>query len=192
MPPYESLAFGLRALVVALGCGAVAHLYKEGLQKQYRILFVFLCIQVGRSTVLFIVDAVIRTRQAYSWTWVHTEPILWFSYILLVSELYSLVLQKYKGLETVGRWVLYIAVPIAITISIVSVLPSLQKPASELPIRFYFDLVNRGIMFALVIFILLILSFLSWYPITLSRNVVIHCVICTIFLISASMGYLVR
>jgi len=192
MPPYESLAIGLRILAFGIGCGAVAHLYFQGLHRQYRILLIFLCIQSSRSLSLFVAQWVIPTRQAYSWTWVHTEPILWLSYILLVSDLYSLVLQKYKGLQTVGRWILFISIPLAIVISIVSVLPTLHKPASEISVVFYFDLVNRGIMFSLVIFILLILSLLSWYPITLSRNVMLHCVICTIFFISASMGYLVR
>src|SRR6266536_6400950 len=98
MPPYASLVIGLRILAIVIGCGAVFHLYKQGLQKQYRILFIFLCIQVARSFSLFLAEGVLHTRLAYSWTWVHTEPILWLSYILLVSELYSLVLQKYKGL----------------------------------------------------------------------------------------------
>ena len=199
MPPYDRLAVGLRILTIAIGCGAVAHLYVQGLHKRYRILFLFLCVQVSRSASLFVAEYWVHSvwpqipvRQAYSWTWVHTEPLLCLSYILLVSDLYSLVLQNYKGLQTVGRWMLVIAVPLAIAISVVSVLPTLEKPASEISVVFYFDLINRGIMLSLVIFILLILSFLSWYPISLSRNVVVHCVICTIFLISSSMGYLVR
>lgn len=86
----------------------------------------------------------------------------------------------------------FIAVPVAAGISIISVLPTLDKPAAEVSIVFYYDLINRGIMFSLVIFILLILFFISRYPVSLSKNVVIHCGICTLFLISASMGYLVR
>ena len=62
----------------------------------------------------------------------------------------------------------------------------------KLPVVYYYDLINRGIMFSLVIFILLILFFLSWYPISLSRNLVIHTAVFALFLISASMGYLVK
>ena len=192
MPPYESLVVGLRILAFGIGCGAVAHLYFKGLHRQYRILTIFLCLQLSRSASLFIADRVIRTRQAYSWTWVHTEPILWLSYILLVYDLYSLVMHNYQGLRTVGRWILFVSVPLAVAISVASVLPTLERPASQIAVLFYFDLANRGIMFSLVIFILLVLTFLSWYPITLSRNVVIHCLICTVFFISASMAYLVR
>jgi hypothetical protein len=192
MPPYESLASGLRVLAFLIGCGAVVQLWRKGLHKQYRILFLFLAFQVVRSLSLFVASALMHTRNAYAWTWVCSEPLMWLSYILVVSDLYSLVLQNYKGLQTVGRWILFLVVPIAILISLASVLPSLKNPATDIPVVYYFDLVNRGIMFSLVIFILLILFFLSWYPITLSRNVVIHCVILTIFLISASMGYFVR
>ena len=92
----------------------------------------------------------------------------------MVLELYSLVLQNYKGLQTVGRWVFLIAMTLAVLISGLSVLPSWGNPNEKVPVIFYFALIGRGIFFSLVLFILLILFFLSWYPISLSRNLVIH------------------
>jgi hypothetical protein len=109
-----------------------------------------------------------------------------------VLELYSLVLANYKGLQTVGRWVFLVAVTLAVVISGASVIPTWSNPNEKVMIVFYYALIARGIMFSLVLFILLILFFLSWYPISLSRNLVIHAVVCLVFLISASMAYLVR
>jgi hypothetical protein len=121
-----------------------------------------------------------------------TEPLVWLFYVLVVLELYSLALQNYKGLKTVGRWFFFVATTLAVFISGLSVLPSWGNPHEKFPVVLYFILVGRGIFFSLVLFILLILIFLSWYPISLSRNLVTHAAVCTVFLISYSMGYLVR
>ena len=118
--------------------------------------------------------------------------MLWIFYILVSLDVYSLVLHKYKGLQTVGRWVFIIAITLAVGISAASLIPTGRSAAESAPLVFYFALVGRGIMFSLVLFILLILFFLSRYPIALSRNVVVHVIVCTVFLISHSMGYLVR
>ena len=131
-------------------------------------------------------------RNAYAWTWVVTEPLMWLFYVLIVLELYSLVLHNYKGLQTVGRWVFLIAITLAVLISAASVLPTWQSKGDKAAMIFYYALIGRGIMFSLVLFILLILFFLSWYPISLSRNLVIHALVCNVYLISHSMGYLVR
>src|SRR5262245_30775295 len=106
MPPHESLVAGLHIVSFAIGCGAAVHLTWNGLYKRYRILFFFLCLQVARSVALFVASQTAHPRNAYSWTWVCTEPLISLSYILVVSELYTLVLQNYKGLQTVGRWIL--------------------------------------------------------------------------------------
>jgi hypothetical protein len=204
MPSYENLVIGLSIISCCVGSGAAIRLYCQSLQKTYRVLSVFLCFQVVRSFTLLVIgtpavakllgmgDWFPRPHQAYAWTYVRTEPLLWLFYILVVLELYSLVLVNYKGLQTVGRWVFLIAITLAVLISGLSVLPTLRNPNEKALVIFYYALIARGIMFSLVLFILLILFFLSWYPISLSRNLVFHTVVCTIFLISISMGYLVR
>ena len=204
MPSYENLVIGLSIIACGVGSGAAIRLYCQSLHRRYRILFVFLCFNVLRSFVLLVVGTPVilkflgitawfpRSHQTYAWTWVRTEPLLWAFYILVVLELYSLVLANYKGLQTVGRWVFLIATTLAVAISAASVIPTWKNPNEKVLIIFYYVLIARGIMFSLVLFILLILFFLSWYPISLSRNLVIHAVVCTVFLISVSMGYLVR
>jgi hypothetical protein len=204
MPSYENLVIGLSIIACCVGSGAAIRLYCQSLYKTYRRLELFLCFQVVRSFTLLVIGTPAAVKllrlgawfphphQAYAWTWVRTEPVLWLFYILVVLELYSLVLVNYKGLHTVGRWVFLIAITLAVLISGLSVLPTLGNPNEKAVVIFYYALVARGIMFSLVLFILLILFFLSWYPISLSRNLVIHTFVCTIYLISHSLGYLVR
>ena len=194
MPSYENLVLGLGLIACGVGSGAAIRLYCQSLHKRYRLLFTFLCFHVIRSLSLLAISWwwPVRPRNAYAWTWVRTEPLIWLFYILVVFELYSLVLQNYKGLQTVGRWIFLVAMCVAVLFSYLSVLPTRSPQHEKVVIVFYYALIGRGIMFCLVLFILLILFFLSWYPIVLSRNLVIHAVICTIFMISVSMGYLVR
>src|SRR5947208_3555123 len=105
MPSYENLVSGLGLFACGAGSGAAIRLYCQTLHQQYRLLFAFLCFQVIRSFALLAINWWwhVRPHNAYAWTWVATEPLVWFFYILVVLELYSLVLQNYKGLQTVGR-----------------------------------------------------------------------------------------
>jgi hypothetical protein len=53
-------------------------------------------------------------------------------------------------------------------------------------------LIERALLLSLVIFLLLLLAFLSRYPITLSRNVLSHSIIYTVFFLSSSVSFLAR
>jgi hypothetical protein len=192
MSPSTKLEISLPLINLALSAAVAARLYYLSLHRQYRALFAFLAFYSVQSFALFAVrEWIPRQRSLYAWTWLATEPILWFLYILLVLELHTLVLQNYKGLQTVGRWMLYAAIPISVLISAATVMPWWRNPAGRYPWLYYYFLIERGLMFSLVIFILLILFFLSRYPISLSRNIVIHTAICTLYLLSSALGYLV-
>ena len=189
MPPFDSLVFGLRIAACVVGALAAVRLFANGLYKRHRVLVIFLCFHVARSLVLLAAGS--PRKNLYVKIWGVTEPIIWLLYILLVLDLYSLVLRNYRGLQTVGRWIFFISLPISIVVSAATVLPSWRNPRGNVMV-FYYASIDRGVMFLLVIFILLTLLLLSWYPISLSRNMLVHTAVCTIFLISASLGYFVR
>src|SRR5690348_9379615 len=115
MPPFDSLVFGLRIATCAIGSLAALRLFTNGLYKRYRVLVIFLCFNVARSLVLLVAGS--PRKNLYVEIWGGTEPVIWILYILLVLNLYSLVLQNYKGLQTVGRWIFLIALPISIVVS---------------------------------------------------------------------------
>jgi hypothetical protein len=192
MPPHDTLSLILRIAVCVMSGVAGIRLFRVGLARRYSVLFSFLCFHVARSLALLLCQLLPHPRTAYGLTWFATEPLMWILYILLTLDLYSLVLQDYKGLQTVGRWILFIALPVAILVSGATVLPSWRSPTEKFPVVFYFALVDRGIMFSLLIFILLTLFFLSWYPISLSRNIVVHHVVYMVYLTAHTMAYLVR
>jgi hypothetical protein len=129
----------------------------------------------------------------YYYLFLYSDPIFLLAYILVVMELYSLVLERYKGLYTLGRWAMYGAIVVSGTISILTLLPKLGPSVSEPSKKVMYEVyAERGIDLALVIFILLIVWFLSKYPVPLSRNVVVHTVIYSIFFLSDALVLLWR
>jgi len=56
----------------------------------------------------------------------------------------------------------------------------------------YYIAIERGVDFALLIFLLLILLWLTQYPVPLSRNVVIHSLAYSILFLSSTAGLFVR
>jgi len=182
-----SLIFQILALA---GCILTAYKFlRTGLYRRYRVFFSLLLFQTLNTVwPLLITDL---KSAAYAYLWAITEPIAWIFYTLAVLELYRLVLEKHRGLYSVGRWAMYAAMAVAIFLSILSLLPHFT-PATPQKSRNlgYFYAVERGIFVTLTIFILLMLLFLSRYPITLSRNVLIHTGLYSFYFISQTLATL--
>ena len=178
---------------ILVGCGLTSlKLLFSGLYKRYRALFAYLIFRFFYTTALL--TAFRSTQSAsYLWFWTLTEPVIWLFYVIVVIELYSLVLEKHRGLATLGRWVLYGGLCLSILISGLALLPELsggRAQRSQL-IPFYLA-IERGVDLSLLIFLLLILLWLTQYPVPLSRNVLVHSLAYSILFLSNTAGLLVR
>jgi hypothetical protein len=120
-----------------------------------------------------------------------TQPVLWILYILVLLELYALVLESYKGLATVGRWALMAGLGLAVGISALSLGADLSSE-SEYPLLRYWTVIDRGVQSSLELFLLFITMFLAWYPLKLSRNVVVHSVVYAAYFLSGACGVLIH
>ena len=184
-----SALVSLLNVVSLLGSGLTAFkLYRSGLYRRYPIFFTYFVFRVLNGTWPFVLDI---KSPAYLKVWMLTEPFLWTFYILVVFELYRLVLEKYKGLYTLGRWAMYVGIAVSAAVSALSLMlkfkPSAPQRSHFLP---YFLAAERGIDLSLAIFILLILFFLSRYPVALSRNVRLHATLYSIYFLTSTSGLL--
>lgn len=185
--------FGTSILSLLWGFSIVANataalrLYQLDLNRVYRFFFAFLVFSTARSLLLLPFNL---RGNMYGLIYLATLPILWVFYILIVLELYSLVLQNYSGIYSLGRWTLYGALFFSVTVSILTLIPTWGNESSKL--LFVCTTVTRGVDFSLVIFLLLILVFLSRYPVALHRNIIVHCIVYTVFFLGTSMTILVR
>jgi hypothetical protein len=178
-------------LISLLGAIALAlKLFVSGLWKRYRMFFLYFVFSIPDSIWPLLLNTSSRT---YQHVWMLTEPITWVFHILIVIELYGLVLEDHKGIYTLGRWAMYAALAIAIPVSILSLIPHFTVHTPDTSRRMGYEFaIARGIDFSLALFLLLILFFLSRYPIKLSRNVVAHAALYTILFFSDSFGIFLR
>src|ERR1017187_5303486 len=93
-----------------------------------------------------------------------------------------------SGLATVGRWALIAAGVVALLASGVSLMAPSQSPQSHL-MRYYY-VAERAMYFSLAVFLLSILGFLMQYPITLSRNIIVHSMVFSVYFLGNTVLYL--
>ena len=173
------------------GSGAAAlKLGANGLYRHYRIFFAYLLFRVPNGIWPILLGTESRW---YERCWVFTEPVVLLFNVLMVSELYRLILDKYPGIYSLGRTFLYVGVPLSVTISAITLLPKITRQTSQhsqvLP---YYFAAERGIDLSLAIFILLILVFLAVFRVPLARNVRIHAAVFSVYFLAGSMALLVR
>jgi hypothetical protein len=178
-------------LILLVASALVAlKLYRTGLYRLYPVFFAYFIFRVPNNIWPLLLD--IRSLE-YLKVWIVADVIALTFYILLVRELYRLVLEKYKGLYTLGRWAMYLAMALSVAISAVSLLAKIKPNAPQRSVVLtYVYAADRGINTALVIFIVLLLLFLSRYPVRLSRNVRVYAVIYSIFFLSNTFQLLMR
>src|ERR1019366_1390239 len=113
----------LRAISLLGSVAMVLKLYRTGLYLRYPIFFAFFLFRIPNSIwTLFLAVS----SPLYFEIWVSTEAIALGFYVLMVVELYKLVLEKYKGLYSLGRWALYVSLAISVGISAISLLPRIS------------------------------------------------------------------
>jgi hypothetical protein len=165
-------------------------LYRTGLYRRYPIFFAFFIFRIPNSIWPLFLEV---SSPLYQKLWVLTEPVEFGFYVLIVVELYKLILEKYKGLYSLGRWALYVSLAISVAISAISLLPRINPSMPQRSkVMFYVLATERGIQTGLAIFIVLILCFLSFFPVKLSRNVRMQALVFSIFFLSNTFTLLMR
>jgi len=165
-------------------------LYSSGLYSRYRIFFWYFLFRIPNSIWPLILDV---RSDFYRTVWLLMSPVVWVFYVGVVLELYRLVLERHKGIYSLGRWTMYAALALSVTISGLTLLPRIRPAMPIVNKEFAFELAaERGIIFSLVLFILFILLFLSRYPVRLSRNVVAHVTLYSVYFLTSTVALLLR
>jgi hypothetical protein len=164
--------------VNVLGSALVAwRLYSLQIIGKYRFFFLNMALSAARSVALLPFGP--RTPTYYQ-IWVMTEPVLWISYIFVVYELYSLVLKQYQGIYSVGRWFFFGAVATSSVVAALSVMTTTTNALSNAsPLVFPYVLFERLAFTSLAIFLFLLLALIAWFPVPMSRNLLIYAMIYT-------------
>lgn len=176
----------LDLIILAASCLLSFRLVTSGLYRRYRAFLLYLILSGVEylSVIIFGADS-----DAYSWFWIVCQPLEWFLNAWMVLELYSLVLKDYRGLYTAGRWLLSVAVGVALLASSLTLIVPTQHTRQG-HLMAYCYMAERTVYFSLVVFLVTMLGLLLRYPITLNRNTVVHSVVFSFNFVSGSVTYL--
>jgi hypothetical protein len=169
------------ALLVIL----IVRLWSAGLQRIYPFFFGYLLAELLRTLVAFVVP---YKDPRYPQVWAAGEGISVCFYALIVVELYRLILRDLPGIASVARRYITVTVAIATAGSLLLLNLGLRP-------RNYFStflIIERAIVFSLLIFILLVTAFLAYYPIPLNRNVVIYSIGYAVYFLTKATTLFIR
>jgi hypothetical protein len=165
-------------------------LYQTGLYRKYRFFFLYFLFRIPNTAWPLFIHS---DSELYFRIWIYTEPITWLFHTAVVLELYRLVLERHKGLYTLGRWALFAGLSTSIFISLVSLIPRMNLAITQQSrTMFWYLAMERGFMLGLAIFLLFMMAFLVLYTVPISANVKIHARLYTIFFVSNYLTWLLR
>lgn len=166
-----------------------ARLYLNGLASRYRIFFVYV---VFRFLYLLPLPFLRANSAAYFYYLVFTEPIVWLLYVGVVIELYRLILERHRGLYTLGRRAMFVVMAISVAISLAALAAEIPAERQSSKVIGLVLAGERAFDLSLALFLLLMLVFLNLYTVPLSRNVVVHAVVFTVFFLSNTLTMVLR
>lgn len=107
----------------------------------------------------------------YMLFWVGTRPLVWVLLFLLIFEVYSFVLEDYRGLQRLGRLVLYgVLTGVGSLIGLLAYVDSFEGAALNRWHKFWL-IVDRDVYLAIVAVVFLLLMFKRLFGLKTPKNV---------------------
>ena len=141
-----------------------------GLWRLYRVLFSYFLAMLGGSLLLLQISF---RSNSYALVYMVDEVILhvlaWFT----VLELYRLALAKHSGLASFGRTTMWGVSAGVAFLALVSALLDRDIPRGQSVILHRFFTVDRTLEMAIILLLLLIAVFITWFPVKMPGNAVL-------------------
>jgi len=144
-------------------------LFYFGLVRQFRSLVAWLA-WVCLST--FSLAIISPKTTLYFWLYVAALPLDSIAGIIAVRELFALIFNAYPGIRTIGRWAMYGATMISLSVWLMSTKLFWSQTASGRAHShiYYLQVAHRSVTLSLAAIILALLFSISRYPLHLGRN----------------------
>ncbi len=187
--PRVTLGLIFEVLTIVGSLLTVVKLFQTNLHKRYQFFF---CYFIYRMLITPVAIILPRSSSAYMYVWTGSQLLAWILYVLVIKELFDRILERHRGIATLGRWFMYAGTAVSLAISVVSIMPRLAPLMPQSKAMGYILGADRGITFGLVVFQLLVLLLLSRYPVHLARNVVVHAILFSIFFLCTTVTALMK
>ncbi len=169
----------VRLLVTLQGAALVClclRMWWTRLYRVYHYFFIYLILDLLQTIVgpLFPVQG-----RLYLYFWMTSEGLVLVFFVLVVLETYSLVLRELSGIASAARR--YIKIVIACALMASFLLVGLERTPATIPQ--YFLVCERAVISSLLVFVLLCVGFLAYYPVPLNRNTLSYSVGFAVYLL---------
>ncbi|MCZ2148310.1 MAG: hypothetical protein LC126_11085 [Bryobacterales bacterium] len=188
MPRLSSLEGVLWAVNIGFTLLLAARLWISGLSAIYRAFQCFLLFSFLRGCIPAILP---MTRSQYGNFYAFTEIASLIFYFLVTLEIYARVFQKFPGIESFSRWALSGFLAVSMVLAMVTLYPDVASRPNPTPLD-YLLIIERGVLSGLVFLILMMSLFLSWYPVVLARNIVIHSLLFAVYFTTKAGVFLLQ
>jgi hypothetical protein len=189
MTPKSSFEQVVFLLVIAGEAAVLINLWRRRLSPSYPFFSLFMLFQFVRSVVLVGLNP---NRNLYGWIWIPSEVISWILCYLVVFELYSKVLADYPGIRRVSQMVLAAGLALCLAVAAATLAIDMAGGAERFPILRAVNVVRRGAASTLLLFLLLMLGYLAWYPAPLRRNLIVHAILNALYCLTISLTVFIR
>jgi len=175
-------------------CASFLLTVKLGLSGLWRV-YKFFTLYIAFRAVVGLIGAFIGSRhgpeavKAEAWLYVCSESMSWLLQFLTLLEIYTLVLKRFPGIATLGRRCLSGALVLSVTLSGLTLALNLQPKGP--PFLEDFFVFYRFVSCSLLLFVVLIIVFLVWFPVSLNRNTVLHCAVFAVYFFSKTLILLI-
>jgi hypothetical protein len=115
----------------------------------------------------------------YLYVWMASEGVVVALYGLVVLEAYAIILRDLAGIAGAARQYIKIAIACAVAASLLLV--GLEKAPATIPQ--YFLVCERAVISSLLVFVMLSVLFLAYYPVPLNRNAIAYSIGFAIYLL---------
>lgn len=181
------------SLTVLALCSAygvlLGRLFWVGLYRKYPALTFYVGFQLVRTAVGALVT--FRTKE-FALLYFFTQPLIWILYVLMVFELFQHVLRARPGIASFSKRFMGWALCAAGGVSGATLLLDLQGASPESVLLENFVVADRVIHSSLLVFLLLLTVFLSYFPVPLHRNAKIHAAVFSFYFFAKTVLLLFR
>ena len=149
-------------------------LWKLSLVRRYPVLFLYLWSSslLGAIAYALLVSRLeVFGRSGYMMFWVGTRPLVWALLFFLIFEVYSFVLEDYRGLRRLGRLVLYGSLTgVVFLIGVLACVDNFEGAALNRWHKFWL-IIDRDIYLAIMAVVFLLMMFKQLFRLKIPRNV---------------------
>lgn len=164
-----------------------AKLLWSGLAAIYRYLTLRAGFECARVALAYWMP---RDTDFYGYFYFTTQPILWILDVLMLLEVYSVVFNQQRGIATFSRKVILAAM--AFSAGIAALTFAFQPVDTLSETLAGVAALERAVNISLLCFIAILVGFLTWFPVRLSRNTLLHSTVFSLYFALRAGASLIR